>query len=395
MSKNIVILLDGTSNSISKDRTNVLRLYGVLKKDDRQLVYYDPGVGTLGADGAWSRFLRKVHEVWGLATGWGLDRNVKEAYRFIVENYDDGKSSEGGERDRIYIFGFSRGAYSARVLAGFIHAVGLMAPRNLNLLNYAYRAYKSVGENEKAEAFEEVRLYERILVPDRVPIRMLGLFDTVASVIESGPGGPRLMSHAFTSRNTSVESVSHAVALDERRTMFRPQLWPSGQEYWGNPFNIDAAVPQDVEEVWFAGGHGDVGGGYPEKESGLCKVSLAWMIDRAKGCGLRFSTASINSLVYGKRKDSKYVAPDPLGQSHETMTAAWSIVEFIPRRKPNDSKRWSIFGITLPLFEHRNVPSGARIHASVQTRQSEQGYWPANLPGSMRSDQNEEEGKDQ
>lgn len=395
MSKNIVILLDGTSNSISKDRTNVLRLYGVLKKDDHQLVYYDPGVGTLGTDGAWSRFMRKAYEIWGLATGWGLDRNVKEAYRFIVENYDNRKNSEGGERDQIYIFGFSRGAYSARVLAGFIHAVGLMAPRNLNLLDYAYRAYKSVGENEKAGAFEEVRLYERILVPDRVPIRMLGLFDTVASVIESGPSGPRLKSHAFTSRNTSVGSVSHAVALDEKRTMFRPQLWPSDQEYWGNPFNSDAAVPQDVEEVWFAGGHGDVGGGYPEKESELCKVSLVWMIDRAKSCGLRFSTASINSLVYGKREGSEYVAPDPLGQSHNTMTAAWSFVEFIPRRKPKGSERWSIFGVTLPLFERRDVPAGAKIHSSVRTRQVQEGYCPDNIPESTQGDQSEEESKAQ
>lgn len=395
MSKNIVILLDGTSNSISKNRTNVLRLYGVLKKDDGQLVYYDPGVGTLGADGAWSSFVRKSHEIWGLATGWGLDRNVKEAYRFIVENYVDGKASESGERDQIYIFGFSRGAYCARVLSGFIHAVGLIAPRNLNLLDYAYRAYKSVGENEKAKAFEEVRLYERILVPDRVPIRMLGLFDTVASVIESGPIGPRLKSHAFTSRNTSIQSVSHAVALDERRTMFRPQLWPSGQEYWGNPFNSEAAVAQDVEEVWFAGGHGDVGGGYPEEGSGLCKVPLVWMIDQAKRCGLRFSTASINSLVYGKRKDSRYVAPDPLGQSHNAMTLAWSIIEFIPCTKPKDSERWSIFGFSLPFFEHRHVPPGAKIHESVRARQAALGYSPANLALPVTSEPIGEGGYDQ
>jgi uncharacterized protein (DUF2235 family) len=383
VSKNIVILLDGTSNSISETRTNVLRLYGALRKGDGQLVYYDPGVGTLGGDGAWSGFLRKSQEIWGLATGWGLDRNVKEAYRFIVENYDDGKSSKTGERDRIYIFGFSRGAYSARVLAGFIHAVGLIAPRNLNLLDYAYRAYKRVGENEKAKAFEEVRLYERILEPDRVPIRMLGLFDTVASVIESGPRGLRLKSHAFTSRNTSVQTVSHAVALDERRTMFRPQLWPVGQEYWGNPFNSDAAVLQDVKEVWFAGGHGDVGGGYPEEQSALCKVPLVWMIDRAKECGLQFSTASINSLVYGKRKGSKYLPPDPLGGSHDTMTLGWSFLEFIPRRKPKDSKRWSVLAITLPLFEPRHIPADAKIHESVRARQSELGYSPVNLPSEM------------
>ena len=371
MPKNIVILLDGTSNEISSDRTNILRLYGVLEKSAKQLVYYDPGVGTFGADGAWSRFWRKAHEVWGLATGWGLDHNVKEAYRFLVENYDSGKRSgaKDQERDRIYLFGFSRGAYSARVLAGFIHAVGLIEPRNLNLLGYAYRAFKRIGDDEKAEAFAEVRLYERILDPDRPPIRMLGLFDTVASVIESGASGPRLKSHAYTSRNTSVESVSHAVAIDERRTMFRPQLWPTDQEYWGNPFNNAGAKPQDAKEVWFAGGHGDVGGGYPEAESSLCKVPLVWMIGRAKLCGLKFRTQSVNTIVLGKRKNSQYVAPDPLGKAHNTMTAGWSILEFLPRRKPKDSSRFAIFGITLPLFEWRTIPPGATVHTSVIMRQ--------------------------
>lgn len=384
MPKNIVILLDGTSNEIECDRTNILRLYGVLTKDAEQLVYYDPGVGTFGAEGAWSRFWRKANEVWGLMTGWGLDHNVKEAYRFLVENYDSGKrkGAKQAERDRIYIFGFSRGAYSARVLAGFIHAVGLIEPRNLNLLDYVYRAYKSIGEDEeeKEKAFAEVRLYERILGPDRPPIQMMGLFDTVASVIESGRYGPRLKSHAFTSRNKSVEAVSHAVAIDERRTMFRPQLWPTDQEYWGNPFNHAAARPQDAKEVWFSGGHGDVGGGYPETESALCKVPLVWMIERAKLCGLRFRQQSINSVVMGKAAKSDYVKPDALGPMHNTMTFFWSLLEFVPRRKPEDSSRSSFLGITLPLFQRRSIPPGAKLHASVVERIQKLGNRSGNLP---------------
>ena len=382
MPKNIVILLDGTSNEIESDRTNILRLYGVLTKDAEQLVYYDPGVGTFGAEGAWSRFWRKTHEVWGLMTGWGLDQNVKEAYRFLVENYDNGKrkGAEQVERDRIFIFGFSRGAYSARVLAGFIHAVGLIEPRNLNLLEYAYRAYKSIGENEKQEAFAEVRLYERILNPDRPPIRMLGLFDTVGSVIESGRNGLRLKAHAFTSRNSSVESVSHAVAIDEKRTMFRPQLWPADQEYWGNPFNGAAAQAQDVKEVWFAGGHGDVGGGYPEADSALCKVPLLWMIERARLCGLGFRQQSVNSIVMGSKKGAKYVAPNVLDRSHDTMTFGWSILEFLPRRKPEGSLRPSLFGISLPLFERRHISKGARLHGSVVERQKQLGHRAQNIP---------------
>lgn len=388
MPKNIAILLDGTSNEISSDRTNILRLYGILEKSDQQLVYYDPGVGTIGAEGAWSRFWRKAHEVWGLATGWGLDHNVKQAYRFLVENYDNGKHSgrNPAERDQIYIFGFSRGAYSARVLAGFIHAVGLIEPRNLNLLDYAYRAYKRVGDKQHEEAFEEISLYERILAPDRPPIRMLGLFDTVASVIESGRFGPRLRSHAFTSHNASVEAVSHAVAIDERRTMFRPQLWPLGQEYWGNPFNISAARPQDAKEVWFAGGHGDVGGGYPEETSALAKVPLVWMIARARQCGLKFQTRSVNSVVLGKGKNSKYVAPDPLGKQHETMTKCWSILEFVPRPKSSQSSRRSFLGLIIPLFERRAIPEGASIHRSVIERREKLGYWAPNLPRGYQVD---------
>lgn len=379
MAKNIVLLLDGTSNEISQNRSNILRLYGVLEKSDAQLVYYDPGVGTFGADNAWSRGWRKLVEVWGLATGWGLDGNVKEAYRFLVEHYDHGKDREGSKRDSIYIFGFSRGAYTARVLAGFIHAVGLIEPRNLNLLDYAYRAYKRIGEAEKQAAFAEVRLYERILDTDRPPIRMLGLFDTVASVIESGRFGPRLKSHAFTRSNRSVESVVHAVAIDEKRTMFRPQLWPAGQEYWGNPFNDTQARPQEVDEVWFAGAHGDVGGGYPEKESGLCKIPLVWMIERAKACGLKFQTRSVNTLVLGRNSD-KYVVPDPLAAPHRTMTFCWSLVEFLPRRKPKDSSRPSWFGVSLPLFERRAIPEGAKIHPSLVERKDKLQKWSENIP---------------
>lgn len=379
MPKNIVILFDGTSNEISQNRTNILRLYGILKKGEEQLVWYDPGVGTFGAANAWSRFWRKTKEVWGLATGWGLDYNVKEVYRFLVENYDNGKSRDE-ERDQIFIFGFSRGAYSARVLAGFIHAMGLIEPRNLNLIDYLYDAYKQIGENEKQEAFEEVRLYERVLDPDRPPIRMLGLFDTVASVIENGPRGIRLKSHAFTKVNKSVEAVSHAVAVDERRTMFRPLLWPCEQPYWGNPFNDTNAKPQDAQEIWFAGGHCDVGGGYPENDSALCKVPLSWMIERAKACGLQFRTQSINSVVLGEDQNSKYVAPDPLARRHNSMTFFWGILEFVPRRKPQGSKRLSLFGITIPLFEARNIPAGAQIDPSLAGRESELGEKRSNLP---------------
>jgi uncharacterized protein (DUF2235 family) len=363
MPKNIVILLDGTSNEIRTDRSNILRLYGTLTKSEDQLVYYDPGVGTFGADNAWSRIVRNASEIWGMATGWGLDVNVKEAYRFLVENYTrDAK----GARDRIYIFGFSRGAYTARVLAGFLHAFGLLEQRNLNLLDYAYRAYKRIGESAADDqSFAEMRLHERIIRPDRPPVRLLGLFDTVASVIESGRFGPRLRQHAFTRSNPSVEAVRHAVAMSERRTMFRPQLWPENQVFATNHFTPEDAAPQDAKEVWFAGVHGDVGGGYPESESGLAKFPLYWMIEETKETELDYKTRTVNELVLGKREDRSYVAPNAMAEMHDSMTWGWRILEYLPKRKPAGSQRPAVFGWTIPLSEHRHIPEGARVHTSA------------------------------
>lgn len=379
MARNIVILLDGTSNGIKANRTNILRLYGTLVKDDGQIVYYDPGVGTFGGDFAPLRLWRKALEVWGMATGWGLDFNVLEAYRFLLDNYR--KDPVSGERDRIYIFGFSRGAYSARVLAGFINAFGLIEPRNLNLLTYAYRAYKTIGEgvddmDREDPRFEEMFLYQRILNPDHPPIRMLGLFDTVSSVFERTRRGAGLRSHAFTETNPSVEAVRHAVAIDERRTMFQPRLWRPGEQYFGNPFRGGAAKPQDLKEVWFSGVHGDIGGGYREEASQLAKLPLKWLIEQSQALGLRFVEPVIRLLVMGE--GGKYSEPHPHAPMHNSMTGLWPALEVLPRQKPELSRRPSLFGLSVPFFERRVIPDDALIHQSVVDRHD--GRLPDHIP---------------
>ncbi len=410
MGKNIVLLFDGTSNEIAADRTNILRLFGTLRRTERQLVYYDPGVGTFGADDAWSRAWRKTVEVWGLATGWGIDSNVKQAYRFIVENYEaasrdkDGKRI--GENDRIFIFGFSRGAYTARVLAGFIHSLGLIRREYLNLVDYAYRTYKGIPDHQAPSpatpspegggapsAFAAMRLYERTLKGIRPTIELLGLFDTVASVIEPGKVGLQFKTHPFTNRNPSVRHVRHAVAIDERRTMFRPELWPSDQPFWGSPFRPPEnrpVEPQDVKEVWFAGVHGDVGGGYPEDQSALIKVPLAWMIRETKAMGLDHSTRTVNEVVLGKNPEKHYVEPDAMAEPHDSMNPAWRLVELVPRRVPSSSWRrgGKGGGIYLPLSDPRFIPEDALVHASVEARlkgaPAGAPYKPLNLPGRYR-----------
>jgi len=379
MPKRIVLLLDGTSNEISKRRSNILRLYGTLEKNAEQLVYYDPGVGTFGAENAWSSSIRKGTEVWGMATGWGLDTNVEEAYRFLVDNYE---IDADGNADTIHIFGFSRGAYTARVLAGFLHAFGLVEKRNTNLISYAYRAYKGIGAKMTEADFAELRLHERILQPHRPQIRLLGLFDTVSSVIESGRLAPRLRSHAFTALNPSVESIRHAVSIHERRTMFRAQLWPGGQSYHPHRFKDEGKRDQDLREVWFSGVHGDIGGGYPEPESALAKYPLYWLIKETEALGVSYVNTPdhplVDNMVLGK--NGKYSAPDPKGKLHDSMSGAWNLVEFLPRRHPADSSRPSFGGWTLPLKDWRVIPDGALIHRSALDQIAAKGPQPPNLP---------------
>src|ERR1051325_1109908 len=125
MAKNIVVLCDGTGNEIEANLSNVLKLYGILRKTDEQVVYYNPGVGTIGSADPWSRLKSDALGVLGLLTGYGLDENVLGAYQFLIDTYAEG--------DRIYLFGFSRGAYTIRVLAGFLRLIGLLAPAQKNL----------------------------------------------------------------------------------------------------------------------------------------------------------------------------------------------------------------------------------------------------------------------
>ncbi|MDA7946087.1 MAG: DUF2235 domain-containing protein [Hyphomicrobiaceae bacterium] len=379
MPKNIVILCDGTSNEISHDRTNILRLHGCLKKNNSQIVFYDPGVGTFGAEHSPFAFRRKAAEVWGLATGWGLDKNVKDAYRFLVDHYDHGEKDEHGKRqsDEIIIYGFSRGAYTARVLAGFIHTLGLLHPNQMNLLDYAYRAYKGISDRFEDQEdgdgpgpFAEVRLYERALKPTRPTISFLGLFDTVASVLESGKRGYRFRSHAFTANNRSVAAVRHAVALDERRTMFQPMLWPLGQTHRPDYWVKQTEIPQDADEQWFRGTHGDIGGGWPERQSALAKIPLAWMIEESKKFGIAFETRSVNQVVLGKTTKagpSKYQPPNTCATVNKSMTGFWPILEYFPRRRSIHvrTNRTVIGGLFIPRKERRIVPSDAKIHPSV------------------------------
>jgi uncharacterized protein (DUF2235 family) len=139
MGKNIVICCDGTGNEVVGNPTNVLKLFRIVQKNDQQCVFYHPGIGTVGSDDAWAKISQNTKGVFGLASGYGLDDEILGAYRFLGEHYQEG--------DHVFLFGFSRGAYTVRALAGFVHVIGLLPVDQLNIANYALSAYKKSVES--------------------------------------------------------------------------------------------------------------------------------------------------------------------------------------------------------------------------------------------------------
>lgn len=384
MGKTIVILSDGTGNEIETHISNVLKLYQCLAHDDRQVAFYDPGIGTIADASAWSRLRTKARAIWGLATGHGLDRNVLDGYRFLVRNWEPG--------DQVFLFGFSRGAYTARVLAGFVHLVGLLDKAQENLADHAFVAYKKAAHTDRNFDRKKARgnlkiawRVQEVMHTRHVPIRFVGCWDTVASVIVPRADRffiPSLQTLPYTRTNPSVQTFRHALAIDERRRMFRVNRWLEPQvhvaERWGAR---DTAPQQDIAQVWFSGSHSDVGGGYPEAESGAAKYPLRWMIDEAAAAGLRFDEATVARIVEGT--DPDFAAPAPNAPLHDSMNWVWRVMEYLPRRiwRREWPQRTAWLGYYLPMSEPRPIPDDAPIHDSVRARQADDpGYRPVNLP---------------
>jgi uncharacterized protein (DUF2235 family) len=279
--KRIVICADGTWNAPptrrghAADATNVWLLYQLIPPAARdgkpQLAYYHPGVGNGGP------FDRLLGGMFGL----GLSRNVLDCYRFIVEHYAPG--------DSLYLFGFSRGAYTVRSLAGLMRNCGIIDRAKLpageereRVIRAAYRLYRGRGDGNAPVADRAVAFRARHAHPD-CRITCIGVWDTVGSLgIPVGLLG-RLSQYWFGFHDVTLSSWVdrgfHAVAIDERRRPFLPTLWQQQP--------AARAEGQVVEQAWFTGVHADVGGGYAGTERELANVTLRWMINRvSRWCGL-------------------------------------------------------------------------------------------------------------
>jgi uncharacterized protein (DUF2235 family) len=348
--RKIILCFDGTNNAYAATNTNVVKLYAMIDRSkDDQCAYYQPGIGTSPPPSMWGKVKKWIVTRLDLAIAWLLEQHVSDGYRFLMRYYRDG--------DQIFIFGFSRGAYTARALAGMIQKIGLLSQGNEELVPFAWAQYKKEKDWVESGGFRKTFCRE-------VTIDFIGLWDTVSSV--GWLWHPQYLE--FTANNPSVKVIRHALALDERRSYFVQNLW-----------GHDPTIQTDIEQVWFAGVHCDVGGGYVEIESGLAKIALNWMVEQARQYGLRFQL-SAEALILPAVSTKSSAAPDPTAPQHESLRGIWWLAEFIPKRIKDPAlgykPRWIIH-----CGRHRYVAAGSKIHASVLTRRNQlPSYSPPNLP---------------
>jgi uncharacterized protein (DUF2235 family) len=337
MFKRLIVCCDGTWNSEDMEGgTNVWKLSELVLAQDpqgvEQRVMYLPGVGT---DLRRSAIGRRLSQLGGGIFGWGLNANVLEAYRWLMEEYEPG--------DELWLFGFSRGAYTARSLAGLIRNCGVVRRRHAQRMNQAMTIYRARNSASAPDA-PQSRSFRRNYAHEVAAVRFLGVWDTVGAL-----GVPGLAGKAFWLWNRRyrfhdvdlsrrVEHAYHAVAVDERRPAFAPSLWSESS----------TGQRTHVEQVWFAGVHSDVGGGYAE--TGLSNETLRWMLVKACAAGLAIDAEKAAAHV-----------PDLAEPIHDS--------------------RWVVH--RLPGFSRGRIPgrdARQRVHRSVDRKiECDPGYAPANV----------------
>lgn len=325
--KNIAIFCDGTwQNLAQKFPTNVTRLARAItpstKIDGRettQVVYYDNGVGV--GNGV----LDHAQRILGGAFGEGLDAKIAAAYEFLCLNYSPG--------DRIFVFGFSRGAYTARSLCGLLRRAWILRRQNIGLVDEAIDIYRNHSKDAvEAAVFRKNNCYDAdvflkargadpkiALVPDAASerplasIQYVGVWDTVGSM--GVPSGLPFADHfndryRFHDESLSkfVVSARHAVAIDERRDSFTPSLWDNIDALNANSGALDRPVTvRPYQQSWFPGHHGSVGGG--EDDGGVSILPLIWIADGAIAAGLAFDDELLD--IYRDAEDAEAPFPTP------------------------------------------------------------------------------------
>jgi uncharacterized protein (DUF2235 family) len=328
-----VICCDGTWNkpnqNVNEDNvSNVLRTGRRIlaqKETTQQQVFYDWGLGS-------------YHDsiVAGI-TGRGIEKNICDAYRYLVHNYHPAT--------KIFLFGFSRGAYTVRALCGMINNIGVLTRDNAHRIPTAWQIYKSNARKNHPKGINAQRFSNNFCHAD-VAIQFVGVWDTVGAL-----GIPFSLMGIFESTDefydtklgSNVKVARHALAIDETRQDFEPTLWMPTPGI-------------DIKQVWFAGSHSDVGGGYPADQKGLTlsELPLHWMLTEAEQYGLMLTKNST-----------------PRSDIH--------LARINPSRK-------HVFRIKKPLYRVLDpVGYGLKIHRSVKQKyEADDSYRPKNLLNLLR-----------
>ena len=352
MPKSIVVCFDGTDSEYSTHNTNVVCLVEAIERDADQVIFYDPGVGTYSYFGL--RIANWYGRIAGLIGGYGIRRNVMEGYEFLMNTWEAGAAGE--PCDRIYIFGFSRGAYTARALAGMIGLFGILHPRNTNLLPYVKKMYfkkrrlpadeTNLRLKKKYQAqYDLIEGFGKTFCRPCDPY-FIGLWDTVGALA-------RRLAERFPNLklNEKVRFGYQALSLDEVRAPYDAILWDKPR----------TSKDHTVEQVWFPGAHSEVGGGCRKDNCALPNFSLEWMLKKAASAGLR---------VKPQR------SPGPTASPTDKIHQAWpwvlrALAALIGRCQ---GKRWHI--------THRREPRpDTPVHRSVDKRRKADPKYAPNLKG--------------
>lgn len=364
MPKNIVYCCDGTNNEVTGHSTNVLRLYRMLVRGPDQVSCYDGGVGTLADPTALTTLRKRIGRHLDAAIGLGIAENFAQAYRFLGRHYEPG--------DRIYLFGFSRGAYTVRAVAGAIHLLGLARPELVETLTpMVWSVYANDGGAlDVSRRFGGgARFRNCFSVEPKARVHFVGVWDTVSSF--GWIWNHKTLPH--TANNPSIDHVRHALAIDERRACFGANLF----------YPDEPGQHRSIKQVWFPGVHSDVGGGYPDEEGSLSKVPLAWMLREAEAEGLLVDAARKHKLLGGEKG---YSVPDPCGPAHDSLKGLWRLIEWLPRRSWNPARR-AMAWAGPNRGRCRRMAAPCTVHESVRLRGAMPGgYSPAHLPASYDLD---------
>jgi hypothetical protein len=350
--KRLVVCCDGTWNKPdSESITNVEKVARTVQGDPGaaggayQLVYYVSGVGA----GSYA-----ADRLLGGAFGFGLFHNVIACYRFLAQNYEPG--------DEIFIFGFSRGAFTARSVAGMVGRVGLLTKVSLveEKLPEAVHMYQRTDMPEGAFGASVDEFRHDHCYPAKVDF--LGVFDTVGALGVPGFNGraPRFHDVQLSSQ---VLRARHALAVDETRLKFAPTFWEAPGTSPGAPTDDDR-----VKQVWFEGAHSDVGGGY--RETGLSDTSLLWMAREAHEAGLVFDVPLLTHYVDSGSDPIRHNPLNPMFKFDNLFLGA--------KLKVSTKKQASAFSGGLRRLTNERALS-VRVASSAVTHFQEGGYEPANL----------------